>query len=146
MSASSKELFEKYKDKIKPLPSNKETQQGQGWPGNGYEPGNCTWYVFNRQAQIGHNINGYMGNGGQWGYNYTKTPGATIDSKPQVGDAVSFSPGVAGSSSEYGHVAQVEVVNPDGTFLVSEMNTLGLYSMGYRMFKPGAGMTFVHFK
>ncbi len=146
MSASSKELFEKYKDKIIPLPSNKETQEGQGWPGNGYEPGNCTWYVYNRQAQIGHNIDGYMGNGGQWGYNYTKTPGATIDSKPQVGDAVSFSPGVAGSSSQYGHVAQVEVVNPDGTFLVSEMNTLGLYSMGYRMFQPGAGMTFVHFK
>lgn len=146
MSASSKELFEKYKDKIKPLPSNKETQEGQGWPGNGYEPGNCTWYVFNRQAQIGHNIDGYMGNGGQWGYNYNKTPGASIDSKPQVGDAVSFSPGVAGSSSEYGHVAQVEVVNSDGTFLVSEMNTLGLYSMGYRMFQPGAGMTFIHFK
>ena len=146
MSASSKELFEKYKNQIKPLPSNKETQEGQGWPGNGYEPGNCTWYVFNRQAQIGHKIDGYMGNGGQWGYNYTKTPGATIDSKPQVGDAVSFSPGIAGSSSLYGHVAQVEVVNPDGTFLVSEMNTLGLYSMGYRLFKPGAGMTFVHFK
>ncbi|MCW2281206.1 phage tail tip lysozyme [Lactococcus lactis] len=146
MSASSKALFEKYKDKIHPLPTNKETQAGQGWPGNGYAPGNCTWYVFNRQAQLEHAINGYMGNGGEWGRNYFKTPGATIDAQPQVGDAVSFSPGVAGSSSLYGHVAQVEVVNPDGTFLVSEMNTLGLYSMGYRMFRPGAGMTFIHFK
>lgn len=146
MNASSKEIFKKYKDKIKPLPTNKETKEGQGWPGNGYAVGNCTWYVYNRQAQIGHNINGFMGNGGEWGNNYSKTPGATIDSKPRVGDAVSFSPGVAGSSPLYGHVAQVEVVNPDGTFVVSEMNIQGLYSMGYRVFKPGAGMTFIHFK
>lgn len=146
MNGSSKDIFEKYKDKITSLPTNKETKEGQGWPGNGYAVGNCTWYVYNRQAQIGHNINGYMGNGGEWGNNFSKTPGASIEAQPQVGDAVSFSPGVAGSSPLYGHVAQVEVVNPDGTFVVSEMNIKGLYSMGYRVFKPGAGMTFIHFK
>jgi len=44
---------------------------------------------------------------------------------PTEGYAVSFPPGVAGSSSEYGHVAFVEKVYDDHSILVSEMNVRG---------------------
>ncbi|MQW23424.1 MULTISPECIES: phage tail tip lysozyme [unclassified Lactococcus] len=144
-SVTSQEVYNKYKDKIKPLPTLKEMGKGQGWAGNGYALGNCTWYVYNREAQLGHHIYAYMGNGGQWGTNYRMTPGATASSTPKVGDAVSFLPGVTVANNQYGHVAVVEFVNADGTFVVSEMNWKGLYSMNWRVVTPQAGMTFIHF-
>lgn len=71
-----------------------------------------------------------MGNGGSWkdkaGYATTTTP--------KVGYAVSFSPNQAGADSTYGHVAIVEVVNEDGSILISESNVLGLGIVSYRTF------------
>lgn len=57
----------------------------------------------------------------------------------------SFSPGTDGSSSIYGHVAFVEVVNPDGSFLVSEMNVVdpGSGKISYRVISSNAGITFI---
>ncbi|EOF21907.1 hypothetical protein SAY_00445, partial [Enterococcus faecalis EnGen0087] len=43
----------------------------------------------------------------QWVHNYRQTPGATLESTPKKGDAVIFTNGVAGSSTQYGHVAYV---------------------------------------
>lgn len=146
VSGDSKAVYDQYKDQFVSLPNDQSTKPGQGYPGNGYALGNCTWYVYNREAQLGKSIDGYMGNGGQWGSTYTKTPGATASDTPHVGDAVAFSPGVAGSSPLYGHVAVVEVVNPDGSFVISEMNVQGEYTMGYRVLRPGSGMTFITFK
>ena len=44
---------------------------------------------------------------------------------PQNHEAVSFPPGVAGADPTYGHVAVVEYVNADGSFLISETNADG---------------------
>jgi hypothetical protein len=107
IGGSGSEVFAQYKEKMQPLPTDRETKAGQGWPGNAYAPGNCTWYVFNRFAQLGKSIHPTMGNANQWVHNYSQTPGATLESAPKKGDAVIFTNGVAGSSTQYGHVAYV---------------------------------------
>ncbi|MDC0826543.1 phage tail tip lysozyme [Lactococcus petauri] len=144
MNASSKEVYEKYKDKIKPLPTNKE--MGTGWPGNAYALGNCTWWVYNREKQLGTSIYPYMGNANQWPTNYHLTPGAKLVSTPKRGDAVVFVGGVANTSPIYGHVGVVEYVNSDGSFVTSEMNVPSPYVMQWRVMKKQAGMYFIRFK
>ena len=146
VDGSSSDVFEKYKDKMKPLPTDRETKPGQGWPGNAYALGNCTWYVYNRMAQLGKSIHPTMGNANQWITNYAQTPGAHLVATPQRGDAVIFSNGVAGSSALYGHVAFVEHVNSDGSFVISEMNISGEYSMSWRVLKKEAGEYFMRVK
>lgn len=143
LNQSSQEVFNKYKEQMKPLPTDKETKQGQGWAGNAYALGNCTWYVYNRMAQLGKPIHPTMGNANQWVTNYSMTQGATLVATPKRGDVVIFTDGVAGTSPIYGHVAVVEHVNSDGTFVISEMNVQGEYSMGYRVLKKQVGETFM---
>ena len=132
-----------YKDKIKfPLPSDQCTNGG--YPGNAYAWGNCTWYVYNRFYQLGKTIDPYLGDGGSWGAN-AAAKGYKTSSTPHAGDAVSFAPGAQGSSPIYGHVAFVEFVNPDGSFLVSEMNVVGLDVIDYRVIPNSSGCTFITF-
>lgn len=141
LNKGSKEVFEKYKNKVEPLPTDKEMKQG--WSGNAYAPGNCTWYCYNRMKQLGKSIYPYMGNANQWVHNYTQTPGARLVDTPRRGDAVIFTNGVANSSPLYGHVAMIEYVNSDGSFVISEMNVQGEYSMGWRVLKKEAGEYFM---
>ena len=51
--------------------------------------------------------------------------GWEIGNKPVVGAIVYYSPGTAGASAAYGHVAVVKQVNDDGTFLEEGYNGLG---------------------
>ncbi len=98
---------------------------GVEYPGaESYAFGNCTQYVYNRIIQLGGKIGTHMGNGGEWGLN-AQQQGYFTTMVPTEGYAVSFPPGVAGSSSEYGHVAFVEKVYDDHSILVSEMNVRG---------------------
>jgi len=124
-----------------PKPSNQCVNGG--YPGNAYAWGNCTWYVYNREYQLGHPIDSYLGNGGQWGDN-AKAKGYKTSNTPHAGDMVSFSPGTQGSSAIYGHVAFVEFVNPDGSYLVSEMNVVGLDVIDYRVINGTSGCTFIN--
>ncbi len=83
-----------------------------------------------------------MGNANQWD-STGQGQGYSISSTPKVGSAVVFKNGVAGSSVIYGHVAFCEYVNPDGSFLISEMNAGGLYKMSWRVLSPQNGIIFV---
>ncbi|GAK31332.1 CHAP domain protein [Weissella oryzae SG25] len=139
---SGQKVLDQYKDKIQPEPTTKETKDG--WPGNAYALGNCTWYVYNREAQLGHSINPYMGNGAEWARNYVKTPGASLTDNPQRGDIAVFSGGAASTSAQYGHVAVVEYANSDGSFVISEMNYGGIYQMNWRVLSKQAGISFIH--
>ena len=88
---------------------------GVDYPGaDSYAFGNCTQYVYNRIIQLGGQIGTHMGNGGEWGIN-AQAQGYFTTTVPTEGYAVSFPPGVAGSSPEYGHVAFVEKVYPDNS-------------------------------
>ncbi|WP_285012554.1 phage tail tip lysozyme [Lactococcus formosensis] len=132
------------KDKLKnPLPNSRATDMAQGYPGNPYGlPGQCVWYVWNRWAQVGFNppqVN--WGNALNWAHT---APSNLHDSKAHVDDAVVFQPGIQGAGAEYGHVAYIEYVNPDGTFWVTEENaTAGLGKLDWRLIHPGPGLTYI---
>ncbi|WP_455167320.1 phage tail tip lysozyme [Streptococcus sp.] len=140
---SSKQVPAEYKDKLPyGLPTDKALLEGQGYSGNAYELGNCTWYVYNRFAQIGVGIYPYLGNANQW-VDSGQAQGYEISTTPKPGSAAVFMNGVAGASPIYGHVAFCEYVNSDGSFLVSEMNFGGLYVSSWRTLKPQSGIYFV---
>lgn len=96
-----------------------------------YPVGQCTWYAYNRVRQLGGSVDDFMGNGGEWGATAKKL-GYKTSSTPKAGYLVSFLPGVAGSSSIYGHVAFVEAVGPNG-ILVSEGNVINESTISYRV-------------
>ncbi|WP_252344730.1 CD1108 family mobile element protein [Gemella sp. zg-1178] len=99
---------------------------------NGGYPGQCTWYVYNRFSQLGKPIkHSPMGNGGEWAF-YAQNYGYSVSRNARAGTAISFPPGVAGSSPQYGHIAFVEKVNEDGSVLVSEMNVKGEFIISTR--------------
>lgn len=142
LNGSNQEVYDAYKDKFfAPIT---DTEMKIGYDGNHYALGNCTWYVYNRMKQFGKTIYPYMGNANQWVYNYSQTAGASLVDTPQVGDIATFNDGVYGSSPIYGHVGFVEAVLEDGSFVMSEMNVQGEYSMGYRIIKPSQGIHFIH--
>lgn len=65
-----------------------------------------------------------MGNGQDWVRTAARLGGETGTS-PQAGAILSFAGGGHGTPTEYGHVAFVEKVYPDGSFLISETNYNG---------------------
>ena len=110
----------KYEDKVSPKPT------GSIALGNAYPFGQCTWGAFNRLKEFGKNrVSTYEGNGGVW-WQTAQSKGIPVHKgNPQNHEAVSFPPGVAGADPTYGHVAVVEYVNADGSFLISETNADG---------------------
>lgn len=141
---SSQTVPNEYKDKLPyGLPSNQAVLEGQGYPGNAYAPGQCTWFVYNRFYQIGKPIDPYLGNATNWASS-SQLRGYQVTTEPQAGSAVVFLAGAGGSHPVYGHVGFCEAVNEDGSFLMSEMNAAGgLYSLSWRVLSPQTGIYFV---
>lgn len=87
---------------------------------NGYDFGWCTYYAALRRAQIGRPVPSNLGNAYSW-YRLAQRAGLPTGLSPQIG---------AVAVNESGnHVSVVEVVNGDGSFWVSEMNSRGQVSM-----------------
>lgn len=100
---------------------------------NGGAWGNCTYYVYNRVAQLGKPIpSPSMGHAFMWS-NSARGMGYNVSHTPKTGTIAVFSQGVAGSDPTYGHVAFVEKVFSDGSVLVSEMNVQGLNVISTRI-------------
>ena len=105
-----------------------------GGDGMGYAYGQCTWGVAARINQLGLKLKGRngekipiistMGNGQDWVATAARLGGDT-GKLPKAGAIISFAGGGHGSPTEYGHVAFVEKVYPDGYFLISETNVNG---------------------
>lgn len=87
--------------------------RGSGGP-NGYDYGQCTWYVKNKRPDVG----GYWGDANQW-ISSARSAGYSIGSQPVPG-AIAVS-----NESSWGHVAYVESVNGNSV-TVSEMNVQGV--------------------
>lgn len=85
--------------------------------GNGYAYGYCTYYAYNRRAELGKPIGGYWGNAVTWAA-MAAAVGYSVDHNPRAGDVMQNGGG-------YGHVAIVERVNEDGSLYLSEMNYVG---------------------
>jgi len=87
---------------------------------NGYDFGWCTWYVANRRAELGRPVPSNLGDARTW-YIVAQREGLATGLTPAQG---------AVAVNQYGdHVSVVEVVNPDGSFWVSEMNSHGQRSI-----------------
>jgi surface antigen len=83
---------------------------------NGFAAGYCTWWVAHKRAIP------WRGNAYQWAFGFAE--GAA----PRPGAVMVM--GISGTSPQ-GHVAYVESVNPNGSFLVSEMNWWGVSGGGW---------------
>lgn len=88
--------------------------------GNRYAPGNCTWYAYERRAQLGRPIGSFWGDGGSWAYS-ASAAGYEVNRTPRAGAILVM----AGSP---GHVAIVESVKRNGDISISEMNYAGNFN------------------
>lgn len=86
-------------------------------PGNGYAFGYCTYYAYNRRAEIGKPIGGNWGDAVAWAA-YARASGFEVDHTPGTGAVIQNGGGWGG----FGHVGIVEKVNDDGSLTVSDMN------------------------
>jgi len=114
---------------------------------NGGYFGQCTYYVFNRMAQVGTPIgHSMMGNAAEWPA-YARSYGYSVSNSPSAGSAIVFQQGLAGADPTYGHVAFVEAVNADGSLYISEMNVQGLNVISYRTISASvaARATYIRF-
>ena len=86
--------------------------------------GQCTWYVASRRPIP------WDGNAGEW-FDEAQALHWPTGQMPQPGAIM------VTWESWYGHVAYVEKVNPDGSWVVSEMNYKGWGEVDQRLIKPG---------
>lgn len=101
------------------------------WGRNGYEPGNCTWYAYDRREDLGQPIPANLGHAVTW-VKGAQLAGLATGTVPQEGAVYWVPPSLmSGYYARYGHVGIVEKVQPDGSVKVSSMNRRGLYSMSY---------------
>jgi surface antigen len=99
---------------------------------NPYLIGQCTWYAYGRMLETGllpagAKANGwFLGNAEAWRRDATRA-GLPVSSTPTPGarGLVVWPPGVRGGHPQYGHVAFVEEVYPDGRIRISESNWAG---------------------
>ena len=109
--------------------------------GNKYDYGYCTWYAYNRRAELGRPVGSFWGNASTWA-SYARGSGYLVNNTPAVGAVMQDSYSAGG----YGHVAVVESVNGDGSIYVSEMNYAGWNVKSYRTLSAGeaARYNFIH--
>jgi surface antigen len=88
---------------------------------SGFSYGYCTWWVAHKRPIP------WRGNAYQWWWN-ARGFGFAEGPTPRAGAVMVM--GISGSSPQ-GHVAYVESVNPNGSFLVSEMNWWGVPGGGW---------------
>lgn len=106
--------------------------------GNRYSYGYCTWYVYNRRAEIGRPIGSLWGNASSWAY-MAGLAGFTVNHTPEPGAVMQNGGGL-------GHVAFVERVDPDGSVYITEMNYAGWNIVSSRTLTAGeaSGYNFIH--
>ncbi|OGL22188.1 hypothetical protein A2707_02525 [Candidatus Saccharibacteria bacterium RIFCSPHIGHO2_01_FULL_45_15] len=95
----------------------------RGSSSNTYAWGYCTWYVFERRAQMGRPVGNFWGNANTWGI-YARSAGYTVNRTPLAGAILVDTVGY------YGHVAVVESVGPNGDVTLSEMNNYAYGGFG----------------
>jgi LysM repeat protein len=95
-----------------------------GPPTNNFPAGWCTYYVATKRPVT------WSGDAGYWYYN-ASAKGYAVGPTPKVGSIM------VTWESWAGHVAYVEAVYPDGSWMVSEMNWVSFYVIDQRTIRPG---------
>jgi surface antigen/LysM repeat protein len=91
---------------------------------NRFAFGNCTYYVYNRRTVP------WQGDAWAW-YGNAQALGFATGRSPRAGAIM------VTWESGYGHVAFVESVNADGSWIVSEMNFVAFNTVDRRLIQPG---------
>jgi len=91
---------------------------------NGFPAGWCTYYVATKRQVT------WRGDAGYW-YQNASAQGYAVGPTPKVGAIM------VTWESWAGHVAYVEAVNPDGSWMVTEMNWVAFDVINQRTIKPG---------
>jgi surface antigen len=89
---------------------------------NAFAYGYCTWWVAHKRAVP------WRGDAAQWWWS-ARAFGYAEGSTPRVGAIMVMAAG--GAAAPEGHVAYVESVNANGSFVVSEMNWWGVRGGGW---------------
>ncbi len=100
--------------------------------GNGFAYGYCTWWVANKRSIP------WRGNAWEWWSNAQRL-GFAVGQAPRAGAIMVMGAGAGGASGQ-GHVAYVESVRSDGSFVVSEMNWGGWGVVNYRTITSRSGV------
>jgi surface antigen/uncharacterized protein (DUF433 family) len=85
--------------------------------GNRYAYGYCTWYAYERRAQLGRPVGSFWGNAATWA-SYARAAGYLVNTTPAPGAVIQNGGG-------YGHVGVVESVNPGESITITDMNYAG---------------------
>lgn len=88
---------------------------------NGYDFGECTWYVALKLGQSGHPIPSNLGDAYSW-YPIAQAEGLPTGLTPEPGAIIWFPRSWV---SPLGHVGLVQSVNADGSVTITEMNWNG---------------------
>ena len=130
------------------VPAGFNPNHAVGTNSNNYPWGQCTWYAYQRRAELGPAVPSRQLR--QWwrvgGVSFRS--GYWVDNTPRhVGDAVVFAPGQADADGAYGHVAVLEKINADGSIEISESNAKGLGVISTRTFSAAEAGKFqyVHY-
>ncbi len=83
--------------------------------GNRYAAGNCTWYAYERRAQLGKPVGSFWGNANTWAIN-ARASGYAVNNRPSAGAVL------VDQAGYFGHVGVVERVKGNGDIVISEMN------------------------
>ena len=83
--------------------------------GNRYAAGNCTWYAYERRAQMGRPVGSFWGNANTWASN-ARAAGFAVNRTPAAGAVLTDQTGY------FGHVGVVERVLENGDVVITEMN------------------------
>ncbi len=126
-----------------PAPTGIAILGGFSYPGDNYAPGNCTYWVFARRAQVSEPIPNTWGNAATWAPR-ARDDGYHVDHTPTQYAIMQ----TADSAHGLGHVAFVEDVKPDGSWDISEMNVLALYIVDHKNMpaSAAANFNFIHTK
>lgn len=107
--------------------------------GNRYYYGYCTWYAYNRRAELGRPVGSFWGDAVSWAFAARSAGYSVTKGSPGVGDVMQNGGG-------YGHVAVVEEVRADGSIRVSEMNYVRWGVKSYRELDAGAAASYTFIK
>ncbi len=91
--------------------------------GNKYAWGNCTWYAYERRAQMGRPVGSFWGNANTWAV-YARSSGVTVNRTPLRGAVL------VDTAGYFGHVGVVESVAANGDITISEMNNYAYGGFG----------------
>jgi surface antigen len=112
---------------------------GFGNVGNRYAYGYCTWYAYERRAELGRPIGSFWGDAVTWS-GFALASGYRVNNTPAPG-AVLHDPN---SAPPFGHVAVVEQVRSNGSIVVSEMNYAGWAVISYRTISAGQARNYAY--